>query len=510
MYPARPRRALIRAQAVARPKDSPESQQLLLPLVVAFLCALMLAWPTQVRAQGGGAVTASSEGTHTVRTGETLWALAARYYGDGRRWSELASLNGLGSGGERAIAVGQLLRVPTERPPLGQARAAMAEAPPSEAPRSAVTPAVERERLAEPEPSPAPVSAAEPVAAPASAPASAPAPAPASAPTSAPAPEPAPAPATAPTPALSPVPVAELPPAAPLAVMTEPERASLLGENPDDRRDGLRVGLVEARDLALARGNDNTTIFLGPAPFDRDTMGGTIDLNSTETFVQPAGRRSYEFEAAPFALDQQGWQSAGTLGRRAGVGGSAGAVSMQRLGQRMQQWDFAEIRLPSDMEPVVGEHYVTVKQGTDLRNGLRLAVPTGVLRISEARGEVVMAQVLRLYDIIDQGQAIVPLVEAPAVDRAEQVDTAFTTVRWITEGPLLPSLESYLILATHDVPDIAVGDRFALLSDEAASNQVAEVRVVRVSGGGATAIVMHHSQPSIRVGMRAVRIGHAP
>lgn len=45
--------------------------------------------------------------TYTVQTGDTLWAIACRFYGDGTRWSDLAARNGIGD--PKHLPVGRVL-----------------------------------------------------------------------------------------------------------------------------------------------------------------------------------------------------------------------------------------------------------------------------------------------------------------------------------------------------------------------------------------------------------------
>lgn len=44
---------------------------------------------------------------YTVKQGDTLWGIAARFYGDGTRWSDLAAKNHIGN--PRALQVGKVL-----------------------------------------------------------------------------------------------------------------------------------------------------------------------------------------------------------------------------------------------------------------------------------------------------------------------------------------------------------------------------------------------------------------
>lgn len=48
--------------------------------------------------------------THTVRKGDTLWSVAKDFYGSGRRWKEIAAVNGIVD--ESKLPVGKVLRIP--------------------------------------------------------------------------------------------------------------------------------------------------------------------------------------------------------------------------------------------------------------------------------------------------------------------------------------------------------------------------------------------------------------
>ena len=47
--------------------------------------------------------------TYTVRKGDTLWAIACRFYGDGTRWSVLAAKNNIGD--PKNLPIGKVLRL---------------------------------------------------------------------------------------------------------------------------------------------------------------------------------------------------------------------------------------------------------------------------------------------------------------------------------------------------------------------------------------------------------------
>ena len=48
--------------------------------------------------------------TVTVKKGDTLWEFAVKYYGDGRRWQEIADRNGITD--PRKLTVGKILEIP--------------------------------------------------------------------------------------------------------------------------------------------------------------------------------------------------------------------------------------------------------------------------------------------------------------------------------------------------------------------------------------------------------------
>jgi len=62
--------------------------------------------PNQPQAQPYG----GQGGVHIVQRGDTLWSIAARYYGDGQRWRDIGRANGITN--EHRLRIGQRLQLP--------------------------------------------------------------------------------------------------------------------------------------------------------------------------------------------------------------------------------------------------------------------------------------------------------------------------------------------------------------------------------------------------------------
>ncbi|WP_277965797.1 LysM peptidoglycan-binding domain-containing protein [Streptomyces sp. AV19] len=52
----------------------------------------------------------SGSPTYTFEPGDTLWAVAERFYGDGNRYRDIAAANGIDN--PDAVEVGQVLTIP--------------------------------------------------------------------------------------------------------------------------------------------------------------------------------------------------------------------------------------------------------------------------------------------------------------------------------------------------------------------------------------------------------------
>ena len=140
-------RAANRAHASTAVPNS-QAHALLSRLLIAVVAtlALLAVWrPSLLHAQDAApASQEASSRSHVVKAGETLWSLAARYYGDGHQWQNLARRNGIPITNEPPLKVGMRLSVPA-RPTVRGAKAAEVAAAPADStvPKVALTKAGE-------------------------------------------------------------------------------------------------------------------------------------------------------------------------------------------------------------------------------------------------------------------------------------------------------------------------------------------------------------------------------
>jgi LysM repeat protein len=73
---------------------------------------LVIQTPPPAQAAQQRAPDPPAQRTHTVTSGDTLWAIAASLLGKGQRWQEIADLNGVRD--PRALRIGTVLRIPNQ------------------------------------------------------------------------------------------------------------------------------------------------------------------------------------------------------------------------------------------------------------------------------------------------------------------------------------------------------------------------------------------------------------
>jgi hypothetical protein len=166
-----------------------------------------------------------------------------------------------------------------------------------------------------------------------------------------------------------------------------------------------------------------------------------------------------------------------------------------------------------------GDRYLAYEIGPHVEGLGQLMVPTGVIEVvrSPQRDVAGVARVVRLYRRMREPDRLIPFDPTLAIvsgrpRRMLPQGAQVARVRWVVNEPVLPSLQSYLVIDLSSRNGVRVGDEFTLF-EPARSGQEGEPRlpesamgvaqVVRSTPHGATLIVLANTQPAIRVGVRA-------
>ncbi len=449
----------------------------------------------------------TSTTTHVVKSGETLWSIAARYYGDGHAWRAIARRNGIPTAGEFSMKSGTKLQVPSRGAVAAVAAAVQALPAPIDTttPKVATTPAVV-----------APVVAV------------APAPRRGGALTAQTA-EKGDAAATAKTAAgktsvtkkgavgagkasTSTLTVAAGTDATPVPdTTTMTTRVMLMPPVKAEHiltRGPAHIGLTDAASRREARSaKDVPTVFMRRVA---DADEATAAMRAVLQRFQVAPRTG-EYVAAPYPVEAARLLNAGRIVRRTGT---AAASSHDRVW--LQLTDEVEITAPVGVTLAVGDRLLAMTTGTRLAPGVLVGTSTGVLQVTHVdAGRSVRAYVRSQSGAIEQGQALLPLegAAAPTV-RPEPVsgDEVSTTVTWVEPTSLMPSLQTYVLLAGGEAQGIKAGDEFALVRKGAsgAEERVGVVRVVRSGVRGSSAVVIRQASADIAIGVAARRIARMP
>jgi LysM repeat protein len=219
--------------------------------------------------------------------------------------------------------------------------------------------------------------------------------------------------------------------------------------------------------------------------------------------------REGEVEAAPFADREGGPRGAGRLAAAYDRPGIDAKASDQRF--QLRDPIFAE--LPKGRAPKVGDRYLTYVQGPDIGDDAQLMIPTAIVRVESFRpGELTLVRVMRQFGEVTLDQLLVPLetaVPSSSMSPSPVSNGGTAKVLWVHQNPVLPSVQSYVLLSAEPGNTVRVGDQFTLMDatvDElypAPPVPAAVAQVVKVTPYAITALVVDHDQPTIRAGMPA-------
>jgi LysM repeat protein len=272
--------------------------------------------------------------------------------------------------------------------------------------------------------------------------------------------------------------------------------------------EAIRISASEVKPEVLARINTTAAPSYERTVFS--TLPGTISdrlQSSGEVLgrVRPGAVRLGEVDAAPF-VDREGGPK-GT-GRLSAAYDRPGIQSPARE-MRFHLRDAVFVELPEGRQPRAGDRYLAFTFGPLLAEGEQVMLPTAIVQVeSFAAGEPTVARIIRQFGEIALDQPLIPFMPAVASASASLSPVLNGTsgeVVWVNGDPVLPSIQSYVILRVKGAASL--GDQFTLIDDKddpthpAPPVPAAVAQVVRVTPFAVTAIVLDHDQPTIKAGM---------
>jgi LysM repeat protein len=278
----------------------------------------------------------------------------------------------------------------------------------------------------------------------------------------------------------------------------------------------IRISGSEVRPEVLAR------VMTKPAPkpaadFERtvfstlpalmsDRISGTGEVIGRD---RVGAVRVGEVEAAPFVDREGGPSGAGRLAASYDRPGIAAKASDQRF----QLEDPVFVQVPDGRTAQVGDRYLIVVQGAYISEVSQLMIPTGIVRVESVEaGQPALARIVRQFGDIRLDQMLVPVESAvPAVTamRIAVSNGRAAHVLWVHNDPILPTLQSYVVLSKEAGNDVAVGDLFTVMdatldvTHPAPAVPAAVAQVVRITPYAITALMVDQVQPTVRAGMPA-------
>jgi len=256
----------------------------------------------------------------------------------------------------------------------------------------------------------------------------------------------------------------------------------------------------------------------GPTVFDRPTDGGT-PLIAVRREVQPAQAqtrvaaptlRPGEVLAAPYVEREGGPPNAGYIVAT----GEVAAIPYPEVERPLQSYERVFIVVPPGMPSTRGTRYVAVRRGPSLLGVGQVMIPTGVVTVERAQpGQAVEARVVARFDQLLLGDELVTMESVPSTETRPTAVTggAETAVLWVAGGTVLPSLQSYLVVAGGSASGLRAGDQVTLYRERQMTvdgivlpeSEIAVAQIVRVTPQAASAMIIDQSYAAIQEGTRA-------
>lgn len=240
-----------------------------------------------------------------------------------------------------------------------------------------------------------------------------------------------------------------------------------------------------------------------------------VQASGQEPGVGASSIRVGEYAASPWVDERGGPRGSGYIIQTGDLPGIATATH-----PRLQLHDRIFIAPPVGSVAPERELFLAYKLGPLIEDFGQIVIPTGIVEVTRPprNGEAATARVLRMFAAMDTGQRLIPYDSSAAIvaGRPSAVSDEASSkgrVRWIYNEPVLPSLQSYIVVDMSGRQGLTTGDQIELYQPRTPPTEgqslalpeisIARAQVLRVTQFGTTAIIYAQEQPRIQPGTAA-------
>lgn len=255
----------------------------------------------------------------------------------------------------------------------------------------------------------------------------------------------------------------------------------------------------------------------------RKIQRGPVSQKVIETIVgvpEIPTVRAGEVLAAPYVEREGGPRGFGRILKSGDIAGVAEASDRYIF----QAHDRIFIAPPVGQVAPEGERYLAYKLGPVLENQGQVVIPTGIVEVTRAArsGVAASARVIKAFNALSADDRLIPIDTTGVGTTVRPVAVAngtVTDIKWIYGEPVLPSVQSFVVLGLSSQQGVRMGDEFLVYSPQTKPEDrepgypeiaISRVQVVRATQYGVTAVVLGQEQPAIKEGMPARVIARMP
>ena len=207
--------------------------------------------------------------------------------------------------------------------------------------------------------------------------------------------------------------------------------------------------------------------------------------------------RPGEFYAAPYVDRDGGPANAGHIIGTSEVPG----VPLTLAERPLQSYERIFVVVPPGMSSAPGTRYLAVRVAQRIEGVGQVVIPTGVVAIERAQpGQAVEARIMARYEPMMIGDQLVTMDAVPAnLPRpTPQANGTRTSVLWLKGDPVLPSLQSYVIVQGGSASGMRIGDQVTFYREPHTgadgvvqpATDIAVAQIVRVTPQASTALII--------------------